>query len=59
MPDMNTSQTPEPLEVQLVANLYRKRKKSVTLKQIHLAPTPRSLSISMSSANASPGFLAS
>ena len=27
---MNTNQTVEPLEVQLVVNLYRKRKKSVT-----------------------------
>ena len=30
LPDTNTGQTFEPLEVQLVVNLYRKRKRSVT-----------------------------
>lgn len=30
LPDTNTNQTIEPLEVQLVVNLYRKRKRSVT-----------------------------
>ena len=30
LPDVNTHQTIEPLEVQLVVNLFRKRKKSVT-----------------------------
>jgi len=30
LPDVNTCQTIEPLEVQLVVNLYRKRKKAIT-----------------------------